>query len=90
MLAVNCPAHVPAAGHATCSSSRTADSSSFPMVNSPSDSQMSWMLTSRPRQCPGAIEPEYSSTVGRSMRHAAMSPAGTVLSQPTSSTSPSK
>ena len=47
------------------------------------------MVTSRPRILPGATEPLYSTSPGRSSRHSAITAAGMVLSQPTMHTSPS-
>ena len=57
VFAVNCPPHAPAPGHATPSSSCRSSSLIFPTACAPTASKTSWMVTSRPRKRPGAMEP---------------------------------
>ncbi len=57
VFAVNCPPHAPAPGHATPSSSCTSSADIFPAACAPTASNTSWIVTSRPRNRPGAIEP---------------------------------
>ncbi len=57
VLAVNCPPHAPAPGHATPSSSCTSAFDIVPAAAAPTASNTSWMVTSRPRNRPGAMEP---------------------------------
>ena len=57
VLAVNCPPQAPAPGLATSSSSRSSSSDISPAAWAPIASKTSRMVTSLPRQRPGAIEP---------------------------------
>ncbi len=57
VLAVNWPPHAPAPGQATPSSSCTSSLLMLPAAAAPTASKTSWMVTSRPRKRPGAIEP---------------------------------
>ncbi len=90
VLAVKCPAHVPAPGHACRSSSSRSARGSKPRSSAPTASQTSWIVTSRPRQRPARIGPPKRTTAGLSTRASAISAAGPVLSQPTTQTSASK
>jgi hypothetical protein len=56
-LAVNCPPHAPAPGHARSSISQSPASESLPDACAPIASKTSWMVTSRPPTWPGAIDP---------------------------------
>ena len=49
VLAVNCPPHEPAPGHAARSSSSRSSSLMRPAAHAPIPSNTSWMVTSRPR-----------------------------------------
>ena len=57
VLAVNCPPHAPAPGLAHPSSSSSSSSDMSPAACAPIASKTSWIVTSLPRQWPGAIEP---------------------------------
>ena len=57
VFAVNWPPHAPAPGHATSSSACTSSSLIVPAARAPTASNTSWIVTSRPRNVPGAIEP---------------------------------
>jgi len=57
VFAVNCPPHAPAPGHATFSSSCTSALLIVPAAAAPTASKTSWIVTSRSRKRPGAIEP---------------------------------
>ena len=57
VLAVYMPAHDPAVGQATRSSSSRSSSDMVPAATAPTASYMSWTVTSRPRKCPGRMVP---------------------------------
>ncbi len=57
VFAVNWAPHAPAPGQATFSSSCTSAFDIVPAAAAPTASKTSWMVTSRPRKRPGAIEP---------------------------------
>ena len=58
VFAVNCPPHAPAPGQAALSSACTSRlASSMPAACAPTASKTSWIVTSRPRYRPAAIEP---------------------------------
>ena len=57
VFAVNWPPQAPAPGQAAPSSSWTSAPLIFPTAWAPTASKTSWMVTSRPRKRPGAIEP---------------------------------
>ena len=57
VLAVNCPPHAPAPGHATFSSAWTSDSGHAPAAYFPTTSNTSTTVTSRSWKRPGRIEP---------------------------------
>ena len=57
VFAVNWPPHAPAPGHAALSSSCSSAGSIVPAACAPTPSKTSWIVTSRPRNRPGAIEP---------------------------------
>ena len=57
VFAVNCPPHAPGPGQALFSSASSCASVSFPAACAPTASNTSWIVTSRPSQRPGAIEP---------------------------------
>ena len=57
VLAVNCPPQAPAPGHTRSSSSFRSASVILPAAWLPTASKRSWMVTSRPRNRPGWIEP---------------------------------
>ena len=72
------------------SSSAQARSSISPARRSSQYRHMSLPLpTTRPRQLPGSIGPAGTTSAGRSMLAVPINSAGTVLSQPPSSTAPS-
>ena len=57
VLAVNWPPHAPAPGQATPSSSWSSSALMLPAAWAPTASKTSWMVTSRPWNRPGAMEP---------------------------------
>ena len=57
VLAVNWPPHAPAPGEAWFSRSVSSSSVRSPAAWAPIPSNTSWIVTSLPRQRPGAIEP---------------------------------
>ena len=57
VLAVNCPPHAPGPGQAASSSAASRASVSAPAACAPTASKTSWIVTSRPSQRPGAIDP---------------------------------
>ena len=57
VFAVNCPPQAPAPGQATDSSSCTSAGDIVPAACAPTASKTSWIVTSRSRKRPGAIEP---------------------------------
>jgi hypothetical protein len=57
VLAVNWPPQAPAPGEATPSSSWSWSSDILPAAWAPTASKTSWIVTSSPRNLPGAIEP---------------------------------
>ena len=57
VFAVYCPPQAPLPGQATSSSSFNFASGSLPAACAPTASKTSWMVTSRPSNRPGAIEP---------------------------------
>ena len=57
VFAVNWPPQAPAPGQATLSSSWTSAALIVPTACAPTASNTSWIVTSRPRNRPGAIEP---------------------------------
>ena len=57
VLAVNWPPQAPAPGHAADSTSCSSAASIVPAAYAPTASKTSWMVMSRPRNVPGAIEP---------------------------------
>ena len=94
VFAVYIPPQVPAVGHTARSIASRSSSDIRPRAWAPTASKEVTMLTvcSRPsdrRTRPGSREPAYSSTLATSMRAAAMSIAGMLLSQPASVTMPS-
>ena len=85
VFAVNWPPQAPAPGLAWFSRSRRSSSERSPAACAPMPSNTSWMVTSLPRQRPGAIEPPYSIRLGTSpSRASAITQPGIVLSQPDS------
>ena len=62
-----------------------------PLARAPTASNTSWMVTRLPSASrPGRIDPPYRNAAARSSRAAAISIPGRLLSQPASSTVPSK
>jgi hypothetical protein len=57
VLAVNWPPQAPAPGHAESSISQRSASDIRPAACAPTASNTSWIVTSRPWNRPGAIEP---------------------------------
>ena len=57
VFAVNWPPQAPAPGLATSSSACSSSSVIFPAAWAPTASKTSWIVTSTPLKCPGAIEP---------------------------------
>ena len=57
VFAVNCPPHAPAPGQAADSTSCSSAPSILPAACAPTASNTSWIVMSRPRNVPGAIEP---------------------------------
>ena len=57
VFAVNCPPHAPAPGQAALSSACSSPSLIVPAACAPIASKTSWIVTSRPRKRPGAIDP---------------------------------
>ena len=89
VFAVNCPPHAPAPGQAMRSSSASFASLIVPALCAPTASKTSPIVTSRPSNRPGRIEPPYSISPGTSSRARAMTLPGIVLSQPEIATSAS-
>ncbi len=90
VLAVNWPPQAPAPGQAAFSIAARAWSSMLPAECTPTASNTSWMVTALPSHWPGMIVPPYRITPGTSSRARAIAAAGMVLSQPHSSTTPSR
>src|SRR4051812_27895286 len=95
VLAVYMPPQAPSPGQMARSMRSTSSRLISPRAQAPTASNASMMVTSfsvpsSSLTQPGAIDPAYRNTLDRSRRAAAMSMPGRDLSQPASSTDPSR
>ncbi len=90
VLAVYMPPQAPSPGQMARSIRSTSSRVIFPARQAPTASNASMMVTSWPSTEPGIVEPAYRKTEARSRRAAAISMPGRDLSQPASSTEPSR
>ena len=95
VLAVYMPPHAPSPGQIARSIASTSSRDIRPRAQAPTASNASMIVTSisvpsESLALPGRIEPAYRNTLARSSRAAAISMPGSDLSQPASSTEPSR
>ena len=90
VLAVYMPPQAPSPGQIARSTRSTSSRVILPARQAPTASKASMIVTSLPSTWPGMIEPAYRKTLARSSRAAAISMPGRDLSQPASSTEPSR
>ena len=84
------PPQAPSPGQMARSIRSTSSRLILPARHAPTASKASMIVTSSPSTWPGMIEPAYMKTEARSRRAAAISMPGSDLSQPASSTDPSR
>ena len=91
VFAVNWPPQAPGPGHDASSISRSSSRLIFPARYAPiASNTVTTVASRRPRSTPGLIVPLYRARPGRSRRASAIAAPGSVLSQPTRHTRPSK
>ncbi len=91
VFAVNWPPQAPGTGQDASSISRSSSRLIFPARYAPiASNTVTTVASRRPRSTPGLIVPLYRARPGRSRRASAIAAPGSVLSQPTRHTRPSK